>query len=474
MGERRAELKARAKSVVQRDAPFIMLTISVFVITFLCACTFSMDSCPDEYMRFPLARFIFEHGYLPNGDEEEIRATLFGFSYGYTPYLPTLLSAGLMRIVGLFTQGEWKLLVAARMVSCLSVTALAYVSCRIGHAAFGSRRSGFLCGVIVALTPQVLFLGSYVNNDAMALLSVALMVYAWVLGCGREGWTRRTEMLLAVGVAICSLSYYNDYGFILGSIIVYFVSSLVSGRGLARTFRGAAFISVIVLALAGWFFVRNAAIHNGDFLGTRTMYASGEVYGATEWKMSNRVTMAARGYDFYQAFLNPQTSLNDTPWFIMTLKSFLCTTGYMMYQLPRPAFYAYCVLILLGSIFVVVGIFRRRAEGDKSNQEGRLPGVIVACLALASFITVSLSLYYSYSVDYQAQGRYVIACIVPLALLLTAGCTHAMREWSDERQPARFDLRLWAAGCWMALDFVCILTCFPPCIDATFLVSHAL
>ena len=453
---------------VSRDWPYILIAAIVFVIATCCACTFGMMNCPDEGMRFPVARFIYNHGALPLGPEDEIRSTTFGFSYAYTPYLPVLIGALFMKVVSLFTQNEWALLVAARMVSVLSVTGLVYVVCKIGKVAFGDRRSAVLCGVLVGFTPQVLFLGSYVNNDALGLLSVALMVYAWFLGCGKDGWTRPVEVMLAIAIAICSLSYYNDYGFILSSVIVYFASSVKQGRELKETLKGAGLITLIVLLAAGWFFVRNALIHNGDFVGTKSMYAAGEIYAVDDWKMSNRMTLARQGRSIWQGFMNPEFAPFGLIWPVYTLKSFFCYVGSMSFMLSPLAFKLYCAITLAAVVIAVAGLVVRVTNkgDDKSAKLGEgIPGIIVFGLILASLITIGLSVYYSYTIDYQPQGRYVIACIVPLAICMTAGCTFLsrlftakgwLRVWSDPR--------VWLCIAWLVLMVWCVWECFPPCV----------
>ena len=42
-------------------------------------------------------------------------------------------------------------------------------------------------------------------------------------------------------------------------------------------------------------------------------------------------------------------------------------------------------------------------------------------MALFCLITVSLSIYYSYTWDYQPQGRYILPVLIPLMFLVTSG-----------------------------------------------------
>ena len=81
------------------------------------------------------------------------------------------------------------------------------------------RRKAWIFAAFVGLLPGSLFVFTYVNCDALAVFSTAVIVYAWVRYL-TEGWTYKNCIILAIGVAVCTLSYYNAYGFILCSIIV--------------------------------------------------------------------------------------------------------------------------------------------------------------------------------------------------------------------------------------------------------------
>ena len=77
----------------------------------------------------------------------------------------------------------------------------------------------------------------------------------------------------------------------------------------------------VAMLVGGWFFVRNAVIHDGDFIGMDTMYACGEKYGTEEWKMSNRNTPQHEGKTLYETFF--EDYLPEDNWFGYTAKSFV-------------------------------------------------------------------------------------------------------------------------------------------------------
>ena len=59
-------------------------------------------------------------GYPGRMDEKEILNAIWGFSYGFTPYLPSIISFFFMKIASIFTTTPVHLLIAARLTSVLA------------------------------------------------------------------------------------------------------------------------------------------------------------------------------------------------------------------------------------------------------------------------------------------------------------------------------------------------------------------
>ena len=57
------------------------------------------------------------------------------------------------------------------------------------------------------------------------------------------------------------------------------------------------------------------------------------------------------------------------------------------------------------------------ARGERF--EGK--ALVIASLLVCALIVVGLDVYYSWAVDYQPQGRYLMGALVPLMLLAAAG-----------------------------------------------------
>ena len=93
-------------------------------------------------------------------------------------------------------------------------------------------RTGAVLGLLVVFLPQSLFLHTYINTDSCAVFSVILMFTA-VLDGMKNGFNRSLCIQTAVGVILCALSYYNAYGAVLVTVIL-FISCFV-GKVLAGT-----------------------------------------------------------------------------------------------------------------------------------------------------------------------------------------------------------------------------------------------
>ena len=55
------------------------------------------------------------------------------------------------------------------------------------------------------------------------------------------------------------------------------------------------FILVIVCVIALWWFIRNAILYHGDFLGRETSSACAELYARAKYKPSNSKTFQKKG-----------------------------------------------------------------------------------------------------------------------------------------------------------------------------------
>lgn len=202
-----------SKDVSREHRIEILFVFGVFLFYFLWSCTQRYNFSADESMRYQIAQFIYEHGSLPRGDDPLIRNEDWGTSYAFNPILSYMASAVLMKGMSLFTTNEWMLLLSARFVNVLLGALMAWVVLKAAKLLF-PRRYAWMFTALVVFLPGNVILYSYVNCDALAMCSTAIIFYSWVKAY-KEGWNWTTCAVSAIGMGLCFLSYYNAYGFIL-------------------------------------------------------------------------------------------------------------------------------------------------------------------------------------------------------------------------------------------------------------------
>ena len=388
----------------------IAIVLLVFAVCLAGALTVSPDLCPDEKARIPLTEWIFEHNSLPTGSEAETLIPGWGFSYALRPYLSALVGAFFMKVFSLFSRAESLMLLGSRMGSVLSVTVCCVYCLLLGHRLFRKRSSAVLMAAVVCFLPQVLFVGFFQNNDSLSLASVSMMLY--YLACGYDDhFSLRSCIKLAVAFSVALLSYYSVYGWILMGVVFCVAAVLrdqaISRKGLFILRRGL-LIAAVCLLLAGWFFIRNAVLHEGDFLGITSEFRMREKLSSQGMRMVAIDSPRAGGLSF-SGFLRERGLV----WLEVTVLSFIGVFGYMDQLMPIPWYFCYLAFFLAGLVLFIIGLHRRRLD-----QKGKL---LAAAMLAACLITASLSLWQSYSRDFQPQGRYVNTIALLLAFMTARG-----------------------------------------------------
>ncbi|MEA4852908.1 MAG: glycosyltransferase family 39 protein [Christensenella sp.] len=391
----------------------ILLVILVFLFYYAWSVTVPPNVAPDEGMRYQIPNFIMHNGYLPNGADPAIRDATWGISYGFAPYLAQMISAGFMKITSLFTQNGLALLHAARLVSVLCATATVWVAIKIsGHLFSGVSRALFV--VLIAVLPQFLYLSSYINNDIFAIFSTSVILYAWVTGL-KQKWPTKSCVLLGIGMGLCAMSYYNAYGWLLASVILFFVSSLAFDKQSIkkRDYRVKIYmVAGLFLAIAAWWFIRSYVIYDGDIFGMNITEHYKELYAATDFKPSHYQTVQEQGLSLYSMLI-------PMGWIKLTYCSAIGCFGSMDLWLPIWIYILYSAIFLLALIGCVMrfSAFLKEKRGKEHSRKW-LMGI---CLLLTIVIPIALSVYYSYTSDFQPQGRYILSMLLSFMLFVTIG-----------------------------------------------------
>ena len=392
------------------------LILLTFCICITGALHLPVNQCPDEFVRSRIIVWIVEKGTLPTGDELEIMAlnpppgVNYGFSFALRPYLSAMIGAVFVKLTMLFSNSDRILLLAARLGSVLSITGCCWFCLRLGHRLFDKRSSSLLFTVLVCFLPQVMFLGMYHNNDALSLFAVCMMLFFLVDGHAQK-WPIKSCIGLAVGFSIGLLSYYSIYGWILMSA-VFCIISVVTDNEIAEKgcfiFKRAVIIFGICLLLTGWFFIRSAILHNGDFLGIAYEEVSRARVESLGYKLFQYICYRRDGLSISE-FLR----LRDYEWLRITARSFVGTFGNMNLFLPLFLYGIYFTIIIFGILhFLSVMIHRRLCKRD---------GLLMLVMLVSCGINFILHFWQSYARDFQAQGRYIITLIILIAYMMAYG-----------------------------------------------------
>ena len=415
----------------------VAFIVACFVLYAIWAWVIPFNAAPDESMRYVLVRYISEHHSIPAGTDPAIRDHIWGTSYAFEPILAPLVAAFLRSVAGLFTTDAGTLLLAARFASVIFGTGTVAMCVLISRRLFvGVWRWLFV--VLIALLPQFAFLSSYLNSDSLGLFSTALIIYAWLRGL-RDGWGTANALLLGIGISVCLLSYYTAYGFGLLSVVVY-VADRIRGwrhtpvderrRYRRQTLVQVATIGAVVLLLAGWWFVRNAYLYDGDCLGLRTSTEQSTLY-ALDFAKPGASSAIGRGWTLWHMLRKG--------WILGTAISSIGLFGHMNVPMPAPIYAVYATIVVAGMLLALVPAIASRLARHRTNAGGSevsdrvnvqltLPGftpwgrrLFETALLLAIPIPVALSMYHSYTQDYQPQGRYTLPMLLAVAYFITVG-----------------------------------------------------
>lgn len=395
----------------------ITIIMAFFLTTFIWSMNFDEKYAPDEWMRYLVPKYIYNHNSLPAPDNVEVVASAFNASYAYYPLLlGSVMSAAFMKIVGIFNANEFVLLVAARFTSVLFGTIFVFFMIQIAKKIFERRGFRLLLVIMTSFIPQLIYLSSYINNDIIALAASAMIVYAWVLALD-FGWNLKNSILLSFGIIICALSYYNAYAWILMSIVMFVLLFLEKNEfdlklhfDYKSMLKYGSVIAIIVLCGISFFFIRNMILNHGDMLGMRSFLNACEEGGWDEVKPSNRTTPQNLNMSIKEMLTT--TDFTGDSWIHSTYISFICVLGCIQYPINNACYNFYGILFGVGIIGMLAKVIKTKNKKDL---------LFYFSLLVCLIVPILLSIKYSYSTDYQAQGRYLYPIWTSLVLFVTMG-----------------------------------------------------
>jgi hypothetical protein len=164
-------------------------------------------------------------------------------------------------------------------------------------------------------------------------------------------------------------------------------------------------VLAIIFVLSGAFFIRNAMVHNGDFLGIAYEKISREALRAKGAQLYDYSPGSAR-FDNFADFIRE--------WIRFSIDSIIGMFGYMDIPLSRLQYAIYIVPVVVLEFWVMI---KARLDKDKSILEKRLQRLLL----IGGAAVIFLSIYASWFRDYQAQGRYIITAALPFSFAIAYG-----------------------------------------------------
>ena len=368
------------------------------------------NSCPDEKMKWDICKYIAEHNSIPDGRDESIRDSAWGISYAFQPILTYMICAVFVKIASIFTTQQFALVVAARLVSTISMTLTIYFVIKSANKLFKDKGIyKYLFIIFIAFQPITAFLASYINNDSTAILAISMIIYLWILGL-ESNWKTKHCILLGGAVGFCALTYYNAYGYILCSVLICLSSAVLNKMDAKEIAKKALIVASVAFAVAGWWFVRNAIIYDGDILGTKTQNEYGDKYALEKYKPSVRKTPENSNESILHM-------LNEDAWAKTTVKSFVGMFGYQSILMSNKIYYLYLSLWLIGGL----GCLLKFKDLFIYKKEEKSKYILNYIFVIAIIIPILLSIIYSYTSDFQPQGRYIMGIIIPFMYFVVNG-----------------------------------------------------
>ncbi len=412
------------KNFLTRDR---VLTILMLFTAFICMLTFALiqpfGDGPDEINRFKIVDFIYHYGKLPLGDDPEVLIDGYGASYAFQPYLTFIIDGFLLRFFSFLAPSLTARVFISRLVNIGFGLAMALYVKHISNLLFSNKKTAWAFTLAVVFLPQNLFLHSYVNTDSMGFLSIAMIIYAILKGF-KEDFSLSSILHLSIGIIFCALSYYNCYGIILCAIIAFFFYHLFSANPSADAknrrfffrwspfFKKGLFISSIVLIGISWWFIRNALLYEGDFLALTARQLSAARTSTPEFNPFTRDTYQKLGVPIYHMIFK-------TDYFSLVWRSFIAMFGPMAIPTHHYIYLVFRDCFFLSVIGLLLPLKQKASALLGYTKKEKL--LINFVMLLGILIPGFLAIYYSYTWEFQPQGRYYHPMLIPFMYFLAIG-----------------------------------------------------
>jgi hypothetical protein len=335
---------------------------------------------PDEGQHLTSVHFFTERLRLATPEEIHSGVHPFYIASSPLPYLPFVL----IDRAALATTGALAPLFALRLASTVCGALLVLLSVFFSRRLFGAHPLRHAVPLALALLPQLVFVSASVSWDPLSILAAAAIITTWpALLLDRLD---AKLAALAGGLAGLVLLVKPTSFCVLPVHALVFLSAALRARD-----RASIPIAVLTCALVGGpFMVHNWRLFPGDPLAISPI-----IHTTSE---SWRAGVPA-----------PANLLFETRWVINSFESTWALFGFMNLKVPNFAY----VLIALSCIAALVGLARTKPTSAQQR-------IAIAGLA-AIVMAIVISYWTNIANDYQPQGRYFFAAILPMIAFWVQG-----------------------------------------------------
>jgi len=366
-------------------------------------------TAPDEGAHYLFnVKYIVEHNALPISGRDDLPAYhsctqhhigIAPCTYSYTVYPgPNYIVSALF--VKLFHRlgSAMSSVQAARLTSFLS--GIVFILCSYAAVYSITRRRAIstLLVAAVAFIPQFLFVMSYINIDAhSAAISafLGLCIVKFLQKPRSVAW----QMALCIALfGLLPISKYNYFALGLAGLILIgytFVRQRFTKREIIRF---ALFAAGSFVLLASFWYIRNIIVYH-DPLGQSFMLKT----------MAHYAQLGTP----YPTDFNGLNIANQRDFFTTLFQSFFFALGLMHFYLDSSSYNMLWLLLLLCAGIMVYNYTNKKLRRFDLHTWG-----FVGLYALIVIGTLLVVLYNSLYYDFQPQGRYMYAILVPTLLLL--------------------------------------------------------
>jgi 4-amino-4-deoxy-L-arabinose transferase-like glycosyltransferase len=379
-----------------------------------------MVEAPDEFSHFWVINFLVERCRLP--EAADVLAGGPSAVYGSLPqlgYLPHVLTGYLGQMVAPAVD----ISVTSRFGSLFAGVVLLWCSVIFGRKLFGREKLlRWALPAVIVFQPQLVFVNSYANCDSV-MASLAALALLLTCNMVESGLKTRSSVALGLTLAWLALTKYPGMAVFPACALGFLFAARINRQSIKKTLAQAAITATLAATCLFWF-ARNGAIFDGDYLGTQTMFST--------WAKTYNRPLAPH--------ISISAVLKQKSFWRMTIFSFWGMFGYMTVYLWRPLYIIYMVLmgtalgggikaLIAGTILPAVQRLRQPKSDlptisfmtDEEAGERKVKTAMWMVLATCFLGNLAAMIYAMTKNLGGGQGRYLFPSEIPIIALILGG-----------------------------------------------------